>query len=81
MTQYTLQIHDPATRLASAQICLGYINKAFAAGTVKEGPGLIRKHTEAKAKMVELEAQIDALSKDNMQLPAKIELMAQGIKF
>src|SRR2546426_12392693 len=47
MTLYTLNKGNPDHRLTTAQECLTLINKAFAAGIVKEGPGLINKHKEA----------------------------------
>src|SRR6266851_6238590 len=75
MTTYTLNKGNPDNRLTAAEECLGLINKAFAAGIVKEGPGLINKHKEGQAKVVELSTKVDELTADNLFLKAKIDLM------
>jgi hypothetical protein len=79
--EYEISRHNQAQILQNALKCLTWINKAYAGGFVKEGPGLIRKHKEAEAKVGMLSTKVDELTADNLFLKAKIDLMDQGRKF
>jgi hypothetical protein len=81
ISNYSLNRDKPQFRLKYAQDCLGFINKAFAAGIIRDGPGLITKHKEAESKIAQLEAQVKKLSEENIFLNAKIDLMREGVKF
>jgi hypothetical protein len=81
ISAYSLNRDNPQVRLKYAQECLGYINKAFAAGIIRDGPGLITKYKEAEIKIAQLEAQVKKLSEENIFLNAKIDLMREGVKF
>jgi len=81
ISSYELNRENPDLRLSEAEAALLWITRAFSSGVVTEGPGLIRKHKEAEAKVAHLSTKVDELTAENLFLKAKIDLMDQGRKF
>jgi hypothetical protein len=62
MSEYEWFKNDPQQRMLKANICLMWINRAFAVGVVREGEGLVNKNKALEHKVAELQSTVKKLS-------------------
>ena len=56
-----------------AQMCILWINRAFASGVIKEGQGLARQVAKCREKNTQLEKDLETLSVQYLQLQREHE--------
>ena len=78
MTEYTRN-KLTANRLKYALTALANIDRALVMGLVTEGPGLIRRHAQAEAKVKALESENKRLSNENYHLSVSLDQMKDAM--